>query len=89
MMGHSYETCKVLVEHGLDINAAIEHFGDILQCAVEDDNLDRVRFCLESEADPTLKLAYNKHLILANATTFFASIENIRAANCIGSGYKG
>ena len=70
MMGHSYETCKLLVEYGLDITAAIEHFGDMLQCAVEDDNLDWVRFCLESYADPTLNLAYNEHLFLANATTF-------------------
>lgn len=51
VMGSSYETCKVLVEHGLNINAAIECFGDISECAVEDDNLDWVRFC---SANPNL-----------------------------------
>ena len=37
--GHSYETFKVLLEHGLDINFPIDYYGDILECAVEDDNL--------------------------------------------------
>ncbi len=63
-----------LVEHGLDINRAIEQFGDILQCAVEDDNIDWVRFCLESRANPTLKRDCSEHLLLATAA-FFASTE--------------
>lgn len=65
--GHSFETCKLLVELGLDINRAIEHFREILQCAVEDDNIDWVRFCLESRANPTLKQDCSEHLILATA----------------------
>ena len=72
--GRSYETCKVLVEHGLNINDPIEYFGDILQCAVEVDNLDWVRFCLRSGANPRLKPNFNGHLILATAATF-ASIQ--------------
>lgn len=63
-----------LVEHGLDINRAIELFGDILHCAVEDDNIDWVRFCLESRANPTLKRDCSEHLLLATAA-FFASTE--------------
>ena len=42
--GHSYETFKVLLEHGLDISFSIDYYGDILECAVEEDNLDWVRF---------------------------------------------
>lgn len=38
--GNSYETCKVLVEHGLDLKDVIEYYEDMLQCAVENDNLD-------------------------------------------------
>ena len=71
---HSYETCKVLFGHGLDINQPVEYYGDILQCAVEDDNLDWVTFCLENDADPTSIEAYNEHHILAIAATY-ASIE--------------
>lgn len=51
-MDRSYEPCKVLVEHGLKINAAIDCFGDISECAVEDDDIDRVRFC---SANPNFK----------------------------------
>lgn len=68
-MGSSYEACKVLVEHGLDINAPIVYFGDMLECDVEDDNLDWVRFFLENSANPNLEQAYNEHLVLANAAT--------------------
>lgn len=67
--GHSFEICKVLAEHGLDINRAIEHFRDILQCAVEDENIDWVRFYPESRANPILKQDCSEHLILA--TTAF------------------
>lgn len=66
-MGSSYEACKVLVEHDLDINAPIVYFGDILECDVEDDNLDWVRFFLENSANPNLEQAYNEQLVLANA----------------------
>lgn len=38
--GHSYETFKVLIEHGLDINHPIYFYENILQCAVQDDNLE-------------------------------------------------
>lgn len=68
--GNSYETCKVLVEHGLDINKPIEWYGDILQCAVEEDNLDWVRFCLENQADPASSKDYKGLLILATAATY-------------------
>lgn len=74
MLGNSYETCKVLVDKGLDINYPIEYFGDILMCAVDDDNLDWVRFCLDNFADPNLNPAFNQHSILANAAEF-ASFE--------------
>ena len=74
MLGNSYETCKVLVDKDLDINYPIEYFGDILMCAVDDDNLDWVRFCLKNFADPNLNLAFNQHSILANAAEF-ASLE--------------
>ena len=68
------KSCKVLVEHGLDINATIECFENVLECAVEDGNLDWVRFCLESGANPNLEQGYNGHLIFANEATS-ASIE--------------
>lgn len=72
--GDSYETCKVLVEHGLDLNDNIEYYGDILKCAVENDNLDWVRFCLENHANPNENVSYEGHGILATAAAS-ASIE--------------
>ena len=74
MTGNSYETFKVLIEHGLDINRPIEYYGNILQCAVEDDNLDWVRFCLENGADPVSVDSFDGHFILAIAATW-ASTE--------------
>ena len=62
---HSYETFKVLTEHGLDTNAPIEFYANILQCDVQDDNLDWVRFCLENYANPASVDSYDAHLILA------------------------
>lgn len=50
----------MLVNHGLDINDAIEYFGAILLCAMDD-------------ANPNL-LAFKQHYILANAADS-ASIE--------------
>lgn len=64
----------MLIEHGLDHDRSIEFYGKILQRAVEDENLDWVRYCLENRADPTLEDSFNAHLILAIAATF-ASIE--------------
>lgn len=72
--GNSYETCKVLVEHGLDLNINIDYYGDILQYAVENDNLDWVRFCLENHADPNENVSFEGHGILATAAAS-ASIE--------------
>ena len=86
--GNSYETCKVLVEHGLDINKPIEHFGDILQCAVEVDNLDWVRFCLSSGANPKLNQDYDGHRILAIAAAL-ASIEISELLIAWGAEIKG
>lgn len=31
VMSHSYETCKVLIEYGLDLNATVDHYGDITE----------------------------------------------------------
>ena len=59
----------MLIEHGLDLNRSVESYGDI-QRAVEDDNLDWVRFCLENHADPTSDASFNAHLILAIAAIF-------------------
>ena len=42
--GHSDETLKVLCERVLNINAPIDFYGDILQCAVENDYLDWCRY---------------------------------------------
>lgn len=67
--GRSYETYKVLIEHGLDINYPIYFYGNILQCAVQDDNLDWVRFCLENCANPVSVDSYDGHFILAIAAT--------------------
>ena len=86
--GHSYETCKVLVAHGLDINEPSECFGDILQRAVIDDNLDWVRFCLRSGANPKLNQDYDGHLILATAAAF-ASIEISELLIAWGAEIKG
>lgn len=72
--GESFETCKVLVEHGLDLNDDIEYYGDILQCAVENDNFDWVRFCLENHANPNENVSFAGHGILATAAAS-ASIE--------------
>lgn len=38
--GNSYETFKVLHHHRLDINKPIDYYGNILLCAVEENNLD-------------------------------------------------
>lgn len=79
--GHSYETFKVLLEHGLDINSHIENYGDILDCAVESNNLDWVRFCLENYANPALDRSYSEHLKLAVAATFaFLEISELLVA---------
>lgn len=43
-------------------------------CAVDDENLDWVRFCLKNFTDPNLNLAFNQHSILAHAADF-ASFE--------------
>lgn len=88
MLGNSYETYKVLVDHGLDINYPIEHFGDILMCAVDGDNLDWVRFCLENFANPNLNPASNIHSVLANAADF-ASIEICELLVAWRAGHKG
>ena len=88
VIGHSYETFKVLIEHGLDINVHIEFYGDILQCAVEDDNLDWVRFCLENGANPTIVQAFSAHLILAIAATS-ASVEITELLIAWGAQIKG
>lgn len=64
----------MLLEHGLDINFHIEYYGDILDCAMESNNLDWVCFCLENHANPALDRSYSEHLKLAIAATF-ASIE--------------
>lgn len=40
---------------------------EILQSAVDDENLDRVRFRVENHANPNLKQSLNEHLILAIA----------------------
>lgn len=74
VMGHSYETLKVLIQHGLDINSPVEYLENILQVAVEDDNLDWVRFCLENGVDPTAVDAFSSHFILAIAAAL-ASTE--------------
>lgn len=54
-MGHSYETCMVLIEHGFNLNAPIDFYGGISQCAVEADNLDWDHLCVENHANPTLE----------------------------------
>ncbi len=72
--GSSFETFKVLHHHGLDINKPIDHYGNILTCAVEENNLDWVRFCLENYADPALVPNDLGHPILATAASY-ASIE--------------
>lgn len=64
----------MLLEHGLDINSQIDYYGDILDCAVESNNLDWVRFCLENCANPALDRSYSEHLKLSVAATF-ASTE--------------
>lgn len=72
--GNSYETFKVLDHHGLDINKPIDHYGNISLCAVEENNLDWVRFCLENHANPALEPDDLGHPILATAASC-ASIE--------------
>lgn len=72
---HSDETFKVLCERVLDSNAPTDFHGDILQCAVKNDYLDWVRFCLKNHVNlaPENNNS-NKHPILAIAATY-ASIE--------------
>lgn len=70
MTGCSYEMFKVLVEHCLDPNRLIESYGIILQCAVEADNVDWVRFCLEHHASPVSLESFSRHFILAIAAAF-------------------
>lgn len=59
---------------GLNIKAPINFCGNILRCAVQDNNLDGVRFCLENHANPTLVHSYDAQFIVAIAATS-ASIE--------------
>ncbi len=63
-----------MTDAGLDLNDDIEYYGDILQCAVENDNLDWVRFCLENHANPNENVSFEGHGILATAAAS-ASIE--------------
>lgn len=58
----------------VSISTELSNTSETLQCAVGDDNIDWVRFCLESRANPTLKHDCSEHLILATAA-FFASTE--------------
>lgn len=78
----------MLIEHSLDIKAAIERLGDLLEFDVEDDNFDWFRFLLESSTNPNMKQGYNGHFILANVVAF-ASIEICELLVAWGAKVKG
>lgn len=86
--GHSDETFKVLCARVLDTNAPIDFYGDILQCAVENNYMDWVRFCLENHVNPASENNSSKHLILAIAASH-ASIEISELLIAWGAKIKG
>lgn len=68
------------VEHGLDLKIGIDFYTDIFLCAVENDNLDRVRFCLENRASSTRHKSLNGHCNLAFATSTSIEIAELLLA---------
>ena len=86
--GNSYETFKVLYHHGLDINNPIDHYGNILLCAVEEKQswlgpLLPGESCQSNLGNRWFRTPYSGHC------SYLCLHQDIWAAYCVGSDYKG
>lgn len=86
----AFETYKLLVFAGIDIDYAIEWFGDFLLMAVGRESLEEVRFCLEHGADPNRHMVEDSKTAIAHAAELglieIAGLLLSHGARVIGSG---